>query len=103
MTDPTPLGVPELDRALELLSNYGKPRRLKKWIWEIGRFPSLKGYLRVIDDSRQRIAIDMLDQARRAPDSVTDPRAGALVDLMRNGAPQFRGERVRGEEIDHEW
>ena len=124
VTDSTPLGVPELDRALELLVAHDKPRRIKRWIWDIGRavsdivradavaaglaeevgtFPNLTGHLRVIDDSRQRIAVEMLDTARRQPGAVTDPRSGALVDLMRNGAPQFRGEGVRGAEIEHEW
>ena len=124
VTDPTPLGVRELDRALEMLVAHGKPRRIKRWIWDIGRsvsdivradavgaglveevgkFPSLTGYLRVLDDSRQRLAVEMLEGARRLPDRVTDPRAGALVDLMRNGSVPFRGEAARGEEIEHEW
>lgn len=127
VTDRTPLGVPELDRALELLCTQRRPRRIKKWIWTIGRevsdivraemvgaglaeevgkkFPSSRGNLRVLDDSRQRIAVDMLNRADRAPTAVTDPRAGALVDLMRNGGPQFRGGRERPlkTNIVHEW
>lgn len=127
VTDPTPLGVPELDRALELLSTQGRPRRIKKWIWEMGRevsdvvragmicagsaeevgkkFPSSQGHLRVLDDSRQRVAVAMLNQADLFPDAVTNPRAGALIDLMRNGGPRFRGGRERPltTNIVHEW
>jgi len=127
VTDRTPLGVPELDRALELLSAQSRPRRIKKWIWQIGRevsdivraemvdaglaeevgqkFPSSQGNLRVLDDSRQRMAVDMLNQADLAPTAVTDPRAGALVDLLRNGGPAFRSDRERPltTNIVHEW
>lgn len=127
VTDPTPLGVPELDRALEILGTQNRPRRIKKWIWEISRavsdivraemvgaglaeevgapFPSHRGNLRVLDDSRQTIAVAMLNRADLFPTKVTDPRAGALVDLMRNGGPHFRGGRERPltTQILHEW
>ena len=68
ITDPTPLGVPEFDRALEMLA-VSKPRRVRSWIWdigrvvsdtvraravaaglakEVGRFPSMRGYLKKV-------------------------------------------------------
>jgi hypothetical protein len=119
-----PTGSPLLDLALELVVAHQKPWVAYKCVLAIGRelslavhaqlvrkgivsvvgeFPSLSGYLQVEDEPRQQAVKDKLDRARALPDQVTDPRTGALADVLRNAGNLFDGGPGIGPRMLREW
>ena len=63
--------------------------------------PELDRALEMLGTSKPRRSRSCIRDIGRVVSDLV--RARALVDLMRNGGPRFRGESERGEEIDHEW
>ena len=124
VVDPTPTGHSVLDGALAVLVGHAKPWRAMHSLTPVGRqvspavhaelqrrgfarvvgsFPDLGGYLQITNEEAQGEVKDRLDRARRVPLDVTDPRLGALVDVLRNSNDGFRGEQGVQPVIRWEW
>lgn len=113
-----PVGVTALDAALKAVVAKGKPwnaySSLRK-IWRpvasatqdaliargaiarSGPFGGLKSALSIVDERQYRAAVARLDAAWLRPESVTDVRSAAFVDLLRNSPPSFN----RGAQLPH--
>lgn len=124
VVDPSPTGSPALDSALAVLSGHGKPWIVSRCMIPVGRevspavhselqlngiarvvgkFPDLAGHLVVEDPDAQAQVKSRVDRARLAPQEVSDPRLGALVDVLRNSDDRFRGETGLQPTIRWEW
>src|SRR5690606_38299973 len=62
-----------------------------------GPFGGLKSALSIVDERQYRAAVARLDSAWLRPESVTDVRSAAFVDLLRNSPPSFN----RGAHLPH--
>ena len=69
----------------------------------VGRYPNRKGFLDITDDTAYRRLRDELGRVRSRPDSVADPRTGAFIDVLRNGADSYSGEQGLQPRILWEW
>lgn len=124
VADPTPTGAPALDAALAVMVSNARPMgavRCIRKLWRPvsrsvqegllregvvsrpGKFGSLLHPLTIEDEQQQRASVYRLDSAWLVPDSVTDPRAGAFVDIMRNAAGSFSRRREIEPVIRWEW
>lgn len=112
VVDPTPTGRAPLDAALRVMVEKGKPRYADRciasavdavipevhaglssrgYIRAIGDLRSGGGYLEIVDDDLVSARRDLLARARSLPETVNDPRVGAVVDLLRGGGNLYRG------------
>lgn len=113
VADATPTGNPILDSALRAIVERGRPwqthrailatridvtvqlhavleaRGLTRAVGEIERRGS---YLEIVDLEAVEARRAVLKRARTLPDTVTDPRLGAVVDLLRSSGDLYRGE-----------
>ena len=113
VVDPSPTGVPLRDIALGELAGGRATWRVDRALLAISDAvvaavheslesrgltrshagPGRKaGYLEIVDGDRVTARRDVLARARMLPDTVSDPRLRAVVDLLRRGGNQFRGE-----------
>ena len=112
VADPTPTGQPILDTALAAIVKHGKPWQIHRAIQSV-RLPVLaelyasleaRGLVRAVTEVRgsrpyleivDAVAVEQrrseLGRARTLPHTVSDPRVGAVVDLLRNGGNLYRG------------
>jgi len=112
VADPTPTGRPILDAALAGIVKHGKPWQIQRAIQSV-RLPVLaelyaslearglvrsvekaagsRPYLEIVDATAVDQRRTELGRARTLPQTVTDPRLGAVVDLLRNGGNLYRG------------
>ncbi|WP_167042837.1 GPP34 family phosphoprotein [Salinibacterium sp. ZJ454] len=122
--DPSLTDEPALDSALAALIDKGEPWSVQtcmKAIWKpvlaavqdelirrevvsrAGKFASSVDPLTIEDEQAQRAAVYRLDTTWLYPENVVDPRAGALVDLMRNAGDRFNRRRGLEPVIRWEW
>lgn len=122
--DDRPTGVGTLDIALDQLVARGKPwaafsclKKLSKLvaretqellirrgaIQRDGRFGGIKTTLSIADEQQYRAAVYRLDTAWLKAETVTDPRSGALVDLLRNAGQRFSRGAEREPAIKWDW
>jgi len=122
--DGSPTGAPVLDGALTVLSARGRPWAAfscipKIWkpvasatqdalihrgaITRDGPFGGNRTTLSIADEHQHREAVFRLDTAWLKPDSVTDPRSGAFVDLLRNAGERFNRGAQHETVISREW
>jgi len=124
VADATPTGQPILDTALAGIAKRGRPWQIHRAILSV-RLPvvaelyasleargfvrataTAKGspsYLEIVD----AVAVDQrrseLGRARTLPYTVSDPRLGAVVDLLRNGGNLYRGATGPEEPRTEDW
>jgi len=124
VADPTPTGQPILDAALDPVVKHGKPWRIDRAIVAVrgpvltevhaalearglvratGKPTDARAFLEIVD----AVAVDQrrseLARARTLPHTVTDPRVGAVVDLLRNGGNLYRGATGPQEKRTENW
>lgn len=122
--DPAPTGQQILDTALAAIVEHGKPWRVDRAIVAIrlavvsavhealesrglvratGKPNDSRGYLEIVDSDGVETRRSVLRRARTLPDTVEDPRLGAVVDLLRSGGNLYRGETGLHERITRDW
>jgi hypothetical protein len=125
VVDSAPTGQPILDAALDILAARDKPWRCDRALLAIYRpvttavdeslaarglvravgKPSgfTSGFLEITDDAVIEARRSILQRARTLPDTVTDPRLGAVIDVLRNGGDRFRGETGPHRHMADDW
>lgn len=68
-----------------------------------GAYPGSSGYLEIADFAAFDELRDELGRVRSRPDEVSGPRAGAFIDVLRNGADVYSGEQGLHPYIRWEW
>jgi hypothetical protein len=122
--DGPPTGQPILDAALEVLSARKKPWRCDRALRAIyrqvtaatneslqarglarpvGEPSDHQGHLEIMDSAGVEARRSVLQRARTLPDTVTDARLGAVVDVLRNSGNRFRGETGLHERMTRDW
>jgi len=124
VTDSTPTGQPILDVAMSILTDRDKPWRCDRALLAISHpvtsaideslivrglargigDPSRStGYLEIIDDAAVEARRSVLQRARTLPDTVTESRLGAVVDILRNSGNRFGGTTGLNPASTHDW
>jgi hypothetical protein len=124
VSDPSSTGNSILDAALTGIIAYGKPPQIDRAILslskpvlsEVHRALEQRGLVRVTGGPRlSSVNLEIADaervehhrtvmrRAQSLPGSVTDPRVGAVIDLLRNGGDLYRGYRGPTEDHDNHW
>lgn len=122
--DTEPTGNSILDVALESLAGREKPWRAQRAILAVyvpvmaavceslegrglARAAGMPGGRRstisVLDPDRVEARRAVLSRARTLPDTVDDPRLGAVVDLLRSSGDRFRGETGLHPRLTRDW
>lgn len=113
VADATPTGNPILDSALRAIVEHGRPWQTHRAMLAtrldvtaqvhsvleargltrtVGKPESRGGYLEIVDSEAVEARRAVLGRARMLPDTVDDPRLGAVVDLLRSSGNLYRGE-----------
>ena len=124
VVDGAPTGQPILDVALDILAARDKPWRCDRALLAIyrpvttaideslaarglaraiGKPSKFTGYLEITDQTAFEARLSVLQRARTLPETVTDARLGAVVDVLRNGGNRFRGETGLHPHMTHDW
>lgn len=122
--DDRPTGVDSLDSALELLADRGKPWAAFSCVNKLstpvaratqealirrgairrnGTVGGIRTTLSIADEAQHRAAVFRLDTAWLKPETVTDPRSGAFVDLLRSADQRFSRGAEREPIVKWNW
>lgn len=122
--DSEPTGSSILDAALIGLAGKEKPWRAERAILAVydpvmaavyeslearglaradGRPGGRRTTISVLDPDRVEARRAVLSRARTLPDTVDDPRLGAVVDVLRSGGDRFRGETGLHPRLTRDW
>jgi hypothetical protein len=124
VADPTPIGQPILDAALAGIVKHGKPWQIHRailsvrmavlaelyasleargFVRAVGAAKDSGSYLDIVDTAAVDRRRTELGRARTLPHTVTDPRIGAVVDILRNSGNIYRGATGPQQPRTEEW
>ena len=124
VVDSAPTGQPILDVALDILAARDKAWRCDRALLAIyrpittaideslaarglaraiGNPSKFTGYLEITDQAAFEARLSVLQRARTLPDTVTDARLGAVVDVMLNSGDRSRGWTGLHPDMPYDW